>query len=101
MDTFNIDVEKISSAINSNTAIIPVHLFGQSAEMDKIMNLAEENNLYVIEDNAQVIGSVHTNSNNEEIKTGTIGYIGTTSFFHQRIWVVMEMVVQFLLMMII
>tara|TARA_B100000674_G_scaffold440170_1_gene402919 strand:+ start:60 stop:1193 length:1134 start_codon:yes stop_codon:yes gene_type:complete len=85
MDTFNIDVDKISSAITSNTkAIIPVHLFGQTAEMDKIMKLAEENNLYVIEDNAQAIGSVYTNSNNEEIKAGTIGHIGTTSFFPSK-----------------
>ena len=85
MDTFNIDVDKISSAITSNTkAIIPVHLFGQTAEMDKIMKLAEENNLYVIEDNAQAIGSVYTNSNNEQIKAGTIGHIGTTSFFPSK-----------------
>lgn len=85
MDTFNIDVDKISSAITSNTkAIIPVHLFGQTAEMDRIMKLAEENNLYVIEDNAQAIGSVYTNSNNEEIKAGTIGHIGTTSFFPSK-----------------
>ena len=85
LDTFNIDVEKISSAITSNTkAIIPVHLFGQTAEMDKIMSIAEDNNLYVIEDNAQAIGSVYTNSKNEEIKAGTIGHIGTTSFFPSK-----------------
>ena len=85
VDTFNIDIEKISSAITKKTkAIIPVHLFGQTAEMDEIMRIAEENNLYVIEDNAQAIGSVYTNSKNEKIKAGTIGHIGTTSFFPSK-----------------
>ena len=85
MDTFNIDTEKMFNAITKNTkAIIPFHLFGQTAEMDKIMHIAEENNLYVIEDNAQAIGSVYTSSNNEKIKAGTIGHIGTTSFFPSK-----------------
>ena len=85
VDTFNIDIEKISSAITKKTkAIIPVHLFGQTAEMDEIMRIADENNLYVIEDNAQAIGSVYTNSKNEKIKAGTIGHIGTTSFFPSK-----------------
>jgi len=85
MDTFNIDTEKMLNAITKNTkAIIPVHIFGQTAEMDKIMHIAEENNLYVIEDNAQAIGSVYTSSNNKKIKAGTIGHIGTTSFFPSK-----------------
>ena len=85
IDTFNIDIEKLSNAITSKTkAIIPVHLFGQTADMDKIMKLAEENNLYVIEDNAQAIGSIYTNSNKEKIKAGTIAHIGTTSFFPSK-----------------
>ena len=85
IDTFNIDTEKISNAITRNTkAIIPVHLFGQTAEMEKIMQIAEENNLYVIEDNAQAIGSVYTNSKKQKVKAGTIGHIGTTSFFPSK-----------------
>lgn len=85
IDTFNIDIEKLSNAITAKTkAIIPVHLFGQTADMDKIMKLAEENNLYVIEDNAQAIGSIYTNSNKEKIKAGTIAHIGTTSFFPSK-----------------
>ena len=85
IDTFNIDIEKLSNAITEKTkAIIPVHLFGQTADMDKIMKLAEENNLYVIEDNAQAIGSIYTNSNKEKIKAGTIAHIGTTSFFPSK-----------------
>jgi len=85
IDTFNIDIEKLSNAITAKTkAIIPVHLFGQTADMDKIMKLAEENNLYVIEDNAQAIGSIYTNSYKEKIKAGTIAHIGTTSFFPSK-----------------
>ena len=85
IDTFNIDTDKISNAITKNTkAIIPVHLFGQTAEMDKIMQIAKQNNLYVIEDNAQAIGSVYTSAKNGQTKAGTIGHIGTTSFFPSK-----------------
>jgi len=84
IDTFNIDFNKIEKAITNKTkAIIPVHLFGQTAEMKKIMDIAKKNNLFVIEDNAQAIGSVYRN-NNEKVKAGTIGHIGTTSFFPSK-----------------
>ena len=84
IDTFNIDFNKIEKAITNKTkAIIPVHLFGQTAEMKKIMDIANKNNLFVIEDNAQAIGSVYRN-NNEKFKAGTIGHIGTTSFFPSK-----------------
>ena len=84
IDTFNIDFNKIKKAITNKTkAIIPVHLFGQTAEMKKIMDIANKNNLFVIEDNAQAIGSVYKN-NNEKVKAGTIGHIGTTSFFPSK-----------------
>jgi dTDP-4-amino-4,6-dideoxygalactose transaminase len=80
-DTFNIDCDEIIKAITPKTkAIIPVHLFGQVANMDKVMEIAKSNNLFVIEDNAQAIGAVY-NSNK---KSGTIGHLGTTSFFPSK-----------------
>ena len=80
-DTFNINCNEISKAITSKTkAIIPVHLFGQVANMDQVMKIAESNNLFVIEDNAQAIGAVY----NTGKKTGTIGHLGTTSFFPSK-----------------
>ena len=83
--TFNIDCEKLEKAITPKTkAIVPVHLFGQPAEMEKIMNIAKENNLFVIEDNAQAIGSSFQFSAGHRQKTGTIGDIGTTSFFPSK-----------------
>tara|TARA_B100000963_G_scaffold239902_1_gene209836 strand:+ start:3889 stop:5022 length:1134 start_codon:yes stop_codon:yes gene_type:complete len=84
-NTFNINVEHIKPLINPRTkAIVPVHLFGQSAEMEDIMNLAKEYNLYVIEDNAQAIGCNYTFRDGDKKKTGTIGHIGTTSFFPSK-----------------
>ena len=84
-DTFNINVEGIKKAITSKTkAIIPVHLFGQAANMEAIMKIANDNNLFVIEDTAQAIGSDYTFSNGQTQKTGTIGNIGTTSFFPSK-----------------
>jgi len=83
--TFNIDVEAIKKAITSKTkAIVPVHLFGMAANMDAIMDLAKEHNLYVIEDNAQGIGSTFTGRNGQKVKTGGIGHVGTTSFFPSK-----------------
>ena len=80
-DTFNINCDEIVKAITTKTkAIIPVHLFGQVANMDKVMEIAKSNNLFVIEDNAQAIGAVY-NSNK---KSGTIGHLGTTSFFPSK-----------------
>lgn len=83
--TFNIDVAQIEEKISSKTrAIIPVHLFGQSCNMEPIMNLASKFGLYVIEDNAQAIGSTYTFSNGLKKSAGTIGHIGTTSFFPSK-----------------
>ncbi|MAV79766.1 MAG: transcriptional regulator [Flavobacteriaceae bacterium TMED171] len=83
--TFNIDVSAIKKVISPKTkAIIPVHLFGQVADMDEIMALAEKNNLHVVEDNAQSIGANFTFSDGNKKKTGTLGHIGTTSFFPSK-----------------
>jgi dTDP-4-amino-4,6-dideoxygalactose transaminase len=80
--TFNMDANKITEAISSGTkAIIPVHLFGQTADMETILNISSENNLFVIEDNAQSIGSGFIFSNETKKQAGTIGNIGTLSFF--------------------
>ncbi|MCX7729483.1 MAG: DegT/DnrJ/EryC1/StrS family aminotransferase, partial [Bacteroidia bacterium] len=84
-DTFDIDIEAIEKNITSKTkAIVPVHLFGQSANMEDIMKLAEKYNLYVIEDNAQAIGADYIFHNGMRKKTGTIGHIGCTSFFPSK-----------------
>ncbi|MCB0501097.1 MAG: DegT/DnrJ/EryC1/StrS family aminotransferase [Bacteroidetes bacterium] len=84
-NTFNLSVEHIKNKITPATkAIIPVHLFGQSADMESIVKLAQQNQLYIIEDNAQAIGAEYTFSNNETMKTGTIGVIGTTSFYPSK-----------------
>src|SRR6056297_3928041 len=70
-DTFNIDPDAIKKAITSKTkAIVPVHLFGQPANMDEIMEIAEEHNLFVIEDNAQAIGGNYHSTNGKTYKTG-------------------------------
>lgn len=83
--TFNVTVENIKKAISPKTkAIIPVHLFGQSCDMEPIMKLAKEYGLYVIEDNAQAIGSVYSFSDGSKKHTGTIGTIGCTSFFPSK-----------------
>ena len=83
--TFNIDIPSIEKAIGPKTkAIIPVHLFGQVADMGEILALAEENNLYVVEDNAQSIGANYTFSDGSKKKTGTLGHLGTTSFFPSK-----------------
>ena len=80
--TFNIDPEAVSKAITPKTkAIVPVHLFGQCADMDKLMQIAREHGLYVIEDNAQAIGADFLFSDGRRQKAGTIGDIGCTSFF--------------------
>ncbi|MDR1783111.1 MAG: DegT/DnrJ/EryC1/StrS family aminotransferase [Dysgonamonadaceae bacterium] len=80
--TFNIDPDKIASAISVKTkAIIPVHLFGQSCDMAPILKIAKENNLFVIEDNAQSIGAEYTFPDGKKRKTGNMGVIGALSFF--------------------
>jgi dTDP-4-amino-4,6-dideoxygalactose transaminase len=84
-DTYCIDASKIEAAITENTkAIVPVHLYGQAAPMNEIMEIAKKHNLFVIEDNAQAIGCDYTLSNGETVKTGTIGTIGCTSFFPSK-----------------
>jgi dTDP-4-amino-4,6-dideoxygalactose transaminase len=80
--TFNIDPEKILNAISPKTkAIIPTHLFGLCSNMEAILRIANKNKLYVIEDNAQSIGATYTFSNGEKKQSGTMGIIGTLSFF--------------------
>ena len=84
-ENFNIDIEAIKKAITPKTkAIVPVHLFGQCAHMDEIMELAKAHQLYVIEDNAQAIGATYTSKNGTKAKAGTIGHIASTSFFPSK-----------------
>ncbi|MEL0652745.1 DegT/DnrJ/EryC1/StrS family aminotransferase [Algibacter sp. TI.3.09] len=84
-DDFNINIEALKNAITSKTkAIVPVHLFGQCANMEAVMEIAEAHNLFVIEDNAQAIGANYTYSNGEKVKAGTIGNVGATSFFPSK-----------------
>ena len=84
-DTFNIDIEAIKKAITPKTkAIVPVHLFGQCANMEAIMKIAEEHNLFVIEDNAQAIGANYTFSDGTKAKAGTLGHASSTSFFPSK-----------------
>lgn len=84
-NTFNIDLNALREAITPKTkAIVPVHLFGQSAQMEEILTIAKEFNLYVIEDTAQAIGADYTFSDGSTKKAGTIGDLGTTSFFPSK-----------------
>ena len=84
-DTFNINIEALKNAITPKTrAIVPVHLFGHVANMEAIMKIAEEYDLYVIEDNAQAIGANYTFKDGHKQKAGTIGTVGTTSFFPSK-----------------
>ena len=74
-ETMNMDIESVRRAITPHTkAIVPVHLFGQCANMEAIMELANEHHLYVIEDACQAIGAQYTFSNGETKQAGTIGY---------------------------
>lgn len=84
-DDFNINIQAIKKAITPKTkAIVPVHLFGQCANMEAIMDIAKEHNLFVIEDNAQAIGANYTYKNGKKAKVGTIGHVGATSFFPSK-----------------
>ncbi|OAD45217.1 DegT/DnrJ/EryC1/StrS family aminotransferase [Polaribacter atrinae] len=84
-ETYNIDIEALKRAITPKTkAIVPVHLFGQVANMDAVMEIAKEHNLFVIEDNAQAIGADYTFKDGTKKKAGTIGNVGTTSFFPSK-----------------
>lgn len=83
--TFTIDPAAIEKAITPKTkAIVPVHLFGQCADMESIMQIAKKHNLYVIEDTAQAIGADYIFSDGRKQKAGTIGTIGCTSFFPSK-----------------
>jgi UDP-2-acetamido-2-deoxy-ribo-hexuluronate aminotransferase len=83
--TFCIDPDAIKNAITPKTkAIVPVHLYGQTANMEEIMAIAAEHNLYVIEDTAQAIGGDYIFKDGSRKKSGTIGTIGTTSFFPSK-----------------
>jgi len=83
--TFNIDIKAVEKAITPKTkAIIPVHLFGQSADMEAVMALAKKHNLFVIEDACQAIGADFIYSDGRKQKVGTIGHVGCTSFFPSK-----------------
>jgi UDP-2-acetamido-2-deoxy-ribo-hexuluronate aminotransferase len=84
-NTFCMDTEDLKKEITSKTkAIVPVHLYGHAANMEEIMAIAKEHNLFVIEDTAQGIGGEYTFKDGTKKKVGTIGTIGTTSFFPSK-----------------
>lgn len=84
-DTMNISVDAIKAAITPKTkVIVPVHLFGQCANMDAIMSIAQEHHLYVVEDACQAIGATYTSCNGDTKQAATIGHIGCTSFFPSK-----------------
>jgi len=84
-DSFNINIEGLEHKISSRTkAIVPVHLYGQCCDMEAILSFAKRHRLHVIEDTAQAIGAVYTFSNGEKKQAGTMGDIGTTSFFPSK-----------------
>jgi dTDP-4-amino-4,6-dideoxygalactose transaminase len=84
-DTFTMNIDSVKKAITAKTkAIIPVHLYGQSVNMEPLLALAKEHNIPVVEDNAQAIGSTYTFSNGKTVKTGSMGVIGCTSFFPSK-----------------
>jgi UDP-2-acetamido-2-deoxy-ribo-hexuluronate aminotransferase len=83
--SFNIDPKQIESKITSKTKIIvPVHLYGQCADMEPILDIAKKHNLYVIEDTAQALGAVYTFADGRQKRAGTMATIGTTSFFPSK-----------------
>jgi len=85
MNNMNISLDGIRKAITPKTkAIVPVHLFGRATNMDAIMEIAREHNLYVIEDNAQAIGADYTSKDGSKKKVGTIGHVAATSFFPSK-----------------
>lgn len=85
LDNMNISLDAIKKAITPKTkAIVPVHLFGRAANMEAIMEIANEHNLFVIEDNAQAIGANFTFADGTKKKAGTIGHVSSTSFFPSK-----------------
>jgi UDP-2-acetamido-2-deoxy-ribo-hexuluronate aminotransferase len=84
-NTFNIDINQIEKNITAKTkAIVPVHMYGQCADMESLLKISSKYNLQVIEDTAQALGAEYTFSNSEKKKAGTMGIIGTTSFFPSK-----------------
>jgi UDP-2-acetamido-2-deoxy-ribo-hexuluronate aminotransferase len=84
-NNFNLLTNELEKVITTKSkAIVPVHLYGQSAPMDDIIDFAKKHNLYIIEDNAQSLGSSYHSRSNKSYKTGTIGHIGCTSFFPSK-----------------
>lgn len=84
-DTFNVDVTAVGRAITANTrAVVPVHLYGQCADMEPLVSLAAKHGLFVIEDTAQALGAVYTFKDGATKHAGTMGTIGTTSFFPSK-----------------
>jgi len=84
-DTFNMDIAALKKAITPKTkAIVPVHLFGQCANMEAVLEVAKAHNLFVVEDTAQAIGADYTFADGTVKKAGTIGNVGTTSFFPSK-----------------
>lgn len=81
-DNYNLNIDQLESAMNPKVkAIVPVHLYGQCCDMESIMNFAKKHNIFVVEDNAQAIGAIYTFSDGTQKQAGTIGHIGTTSFY--------------------
>lgn len=84
-DSFNIDINQVESKINSKTvAIVPVHLYGQCADMEPLLSIAHKNNLHIIEDYAQAFGARYTFKDGSVKKAGTMGTLGCTSFFPSK-----------------
>lgn len=84
-DTFELNVNQLESKISNKTVgIVTVHLYGQCSNMEEILKFADKHNLKVIEDTAQAIGAVYTFSNGKKMHAGTMGHIGTTSFFPSK-----------------
>ncbi|RLD48632.1 MAG: transcriptional regulator [Bacteroidetes bacterium] len=84
-ETFNLNVKQVEESVSPDTkAIVPVHVFGQGANMEEILRIAEKNNLFVIEDTAQAIGADYMFDNGTKKKLGTIGTVGCTSFFPSK-----------------
>ena len=83
--TFCLDIAEVEKVITPKTkAIVPVHLFGHSAEMEPLLALAKKHKIFVVEDNAQAIGGDYTFSDGKKVKTGTMGEFGCTSFFPSK-----------------
>jgi UDP-2-acetamido-2-deoxy-ribo-hexuluronate aminotransferase len=84
-DTFNLDVTLVEGKITNKTkCIVPVHLYGQCVDMEPLLTIAKKHNLYIVEDAAQAIGATYTFSDGSKKQAGTMGTIGTTSFFPSK-----------------